>query len=243
MRETQVRPRRLGMLIPSSNTVLEPETARLLPTDGSVTSHVSRISVVNIAADDASLGQFETEAFIAAAGLLHDADVDLILWNGTAASWLGFAWDARIVAAIEAHTGIPTTTAVLAINARLAKLEAKRIGLVTPYVAALEDKITANYASIGVEVVSAERLDLTRNTDYADIAPSRIGDMVRTVARARPDAIVVMCTNLAGASVAEPLGIALSIPVIDSVRVAVEHSCALLLAPRPDRGAGANGVA
>ena len=35
-------PKRLGMLVPSSNTVVEPETAKLLPTDGSVTTHVSR---------------------------------------------------------------------------------------------------------------------------------------------------------------------------------------------------------
>lgn len=225
-----MRPRRLGMLIPSSNTVLEPETARLLPRDGSVTSHVARIGVVTIADNDASHGQFETGPFVAAAELLRDADVDLILWNGTAASWLGFAWDARIVAAIEAQTGIRTTTAVMAINQRLVDLGAKRIGLVTPYVAALETKIVANYASIGLEVVAAERLDLTRNTDYADVAPSRIGDMVRAVTMAKPDAVVIMCTNLAGASVAEPLGAEAGIPVIDSVRAAIEHSCALLLA-------------
>lgn len=231
MRETPARPRRLGMLIPSSNTVLEPETIRLLPADGSVTSHVSRIGVVTIADDDGSLGQFATQPFLAAASLLRDAAVDLILWNGTASSWLGFAWDARIVEAIQAHTRVPTTTAVMAINGRLAALNARRIGLVTPYVAALEDKIVANYAAIGIAVVAAERLDLTRNTDYADVSPSRIGDMVRAVATARPDAIVIMCTNLAGASVAEPLGIELRIPVIDSVRIAIEHSCALLLAP------------
>lgn len=230
MQQTPTRPRRLGMLIPSSNTVLEPETARLLPADGSVTSHVSRIGVVTIADDDASLGQFETGPFVAAAGLLHDAAVDLILWNGTAASWLGFAWDARIVAAVEAHTGIRTTTAVMAINRRLAALGARRIGLVTPYVAALEDKMIANYAAIGVTVVAAERLDLTRNTDYADVPPPRIADMVRAVATAEPDAIVIMCTNLAGARVAEPLGTELGIPVIDSVRAAIEHSCALLVA-------------
>ena len=225
-----MRPRRLGMLVPSSNTVLEPETAKLLPRDGSVTTHVSRIGVVTISADKESLGQFESGQFIAASTLLADAQVDLILWNGTAASWLGFEWDARIVKAIEGHTAIRATTAVIAINMRLAALGAKRVGLVTPYVAALEDKIIANYAAIGINVVSAERLDLTENTAYAAVSPERIGDMVRTVAATVPDAIVIMCTNLAGASVAEPLGQALGIPVVDSVRVAIEHSCEVLAA-------------
>ena len=205
------RPKRLGMLIPSS-----------------VTSHVSRIGVVTLSAEADSLGQFETDQFVAASALLRDAAVDLILWNGTAASWLGFEWDARIMAAIEHRTGVRATTAVMAINRRLARLSAKRIGLVTPYVAALEERIVANYARIGIETVAAERLDLTVNTDFADVSPKRIATMVRDVAKARPDAVVVMCTNLAGASLAEPLGLELGISILDSVRVAIEHSCGLL---------------
>ena len=216
---------RLGMLIPSSNTVLEPEAARLLPPDGSVTSHVSRLRVVTISAEEASLGQFEAGEVVRAAALLADADVDLILWNGTSASWLGFDWDRRIVEAIERSTGIAATTAVMAINHELEAIGARRIGLVTPYVADLESRIIANYASIGIEVVSAARLDLTLNTDFAAVSPERIGAMARAVAAARPDAIVIMCTNLAGASVAESLSRDLAVPVIDSVRAAVLHSC------------------
>ena len=216
--------RRLGMLVPSSNTILEPECARLLPPDGSVTMHVSRLGVVTIAADRGSLDQFDADKVLAAATLLADAKVDLILWNGTAASWLGFDWDARIVAAVEAHTGIPTTTAVMAINKRLADLGASRIGLVTPYVGDIERRIVANYERAGLAVVAAERLDLTVNTDYAAVPPERIAAMVREVASGRPDAIVILCTNLAGSSAAPSLGRDLGIPVIDSVRAAVEHS-------------------
>ena len=221
-------PKRLGMLIPSSNTVLEPETAKLLPAGGGVTTHVSRIGVVTISADEASLGQFTVSQFMTASTLLADAKVNLILWNGTAASWLGFDWDKRIVEAIEQHTSIQATTAVMAINTRLAHLGARRIGLVTPYLAALEVRIAANYAAAGIAVVAAERLDLTLNTDYAAVSPDRIAAMCRQAATARPEAIVIMCTNLAGASVVEPLGRELGIPIIDSVRAAIEHSCDLL---------------
>ena len=221
-------PKRLGMLVPSSNTVLAPEAAKLLPADGSVTTHVSRIRVVTISDEDDSFDQFEQAQFLAGAALLADAQVDLILWNGTAASWLGFDWDRRIVAAIERHTSIPTTTAVMAINRQLADLGARRIGLVTPYVAALEARIRANYAVAGLDVVAAERLDLTVNVDYAAVPPSRIAAMVRQVAAARPAAIVIMCTNLRGASVVEPLAGELGIPILDSVRAALTHGCSLL---------------
>ncbi|MDH6268156.1 maleate isomerase [Rhizobium sp. SG_E_25_P2] len=223
-----LRPKRLGMLIPSSNTVVEPQTAKLLPADGSVTAHVSRIGVVTISADDASLRQFERDSMLAAAWLLADAEVDLILWNGTAAGWLGFERDIALTHVITAHTGIPATTATMALNDALRRHGARRIGLVTPYVAELEARIIQNYAMIGIEITSAVRLNLTHNTDYAAIPPDEIAAMAHEVAREPVDAILILCTNLAGATVAAPLERQLGIPVLDSVRVAIEHSLGLL---------------
>ena len=223
------RPRRLGMLVPSSNTVLEPETAKLLPRDGSVTCHVSRLPVVTISSEPGSLGQFDVAPVLAASALLADARVDLILWNGTAASWLGFGHDATLTEAIARATGTPATTAVIAINAALASLGARRIGLVTPYVAEIETGIAHNYAGIGIDVVAAERLDLTENFAFGAVPAETVAGMIRAAAAARPDAIVVMCTNFAGASVADALGEELGIPVIDSVRAAIGHCLARLV--------------
>ena len=223
-----LRPRRLGMLVPSSNTVLEPETQKLLPLCGGVTVHVSRLRVTQISDGSQSRSQFDFGKICEAADLLADAAVDLILWNGTAASWLGFDHDTALVAAIRARTGITATTAVTAINETLATLGATRIGLVTPYIATLEADIIANYAAIGIETVGAARLDLTVNTDYAAITPDSIAAMARGIARPDMQAIVIMCTNLAGASIAPGLSDELNIPVLDAVRVAVEHSLRLL---------------
>jgi maleate isomerase len=223
-----LRPKRLGMLAPSSNTVLEPETARLLPADGSVTAHVSRLRVVQISAEESSLQQFDIERVLAAAELLADAKVDLILWNGTAASWLGFDRDRQLVAAIERHTGIRTTTAVIALNERLAQLGARRIGLVTPYVAAIETRIIANYRALGITVASAVRRDLTDNIAFGGISPDEIAVMAREAARTPVDAVLILCTNLAGSSVAPQLERELGAPVLDSVRVAVEYCLNLL---------------
>ena len=49
-------------------------------------------------------------AILAAAGLLGDAKVDVIAWNGTSAAWLGFETDERLCEAITAATGIAATT-------------------------------------------------------------------------------------------------------------------------------------
>ena len=214
---------RLGVLTPSSNTVVEPETVRLMPADGSVTAHFARVRVVQISDSDASLRQFELAPTLEAAERLADAAVDLIVWNGAAAAWLGFERDQRLVEAIEARTGIPATTALLAINARLKRLGARRLGLVTPYVQSIEARILANYRAAGFSIPAAARCDITENTAIAAIAPQEIARMARQVAQAGVDAILILCTNLAGARIAKPLSAELGAPVLDSVAVAIEH--------------------
>lgn len=216
------------MILPSSNTVVEQESVKLLPKDGSVTFHFSRFRVIQISGEQGSRAQFELEAPLQAAVLLADAKVDLILWNGTAASWLGFDYDDSLVEGIETLTATRATTAVRAINERLADLGATRIALLTPYVETLETAIMANYQAIGIQTVSARRRDLTENTRYAVIAPADIALMARELAASHPEAIVIMCTNLAGASIAPELERELGMPVLDSVRVAVEHSLGLI---------------
>ena len=69
----------LGMLTPSSNTVLEPVCAEMLRGLPEVSAHFSRFRVTSIALDDRSLGQFDQPAMLEAASLLADARV---LWPG-----------------------------------------------------------------------------------------------------------------------------------------------------------------
>lgn len=217
MSERAKASRRIGLLIPSSNTVVEPEAERLIPRDGSVTLHFSRFRVKVISGDNHSLDQFQKTSMLDAALLLADAKVNIIAWAGTAASWLGFEHDLTLIHEIKEKSGIAATSSVIAINATLRRIGATRIGLVTPYIAALEAKIIENYRCIGIKVTAARRLDMTENTAYAMVSEAQIKQMVGEVGRTSPDAIVIMCTNLrfglSSAAVSSELGI----PVIDSV--------------------------
>lgn len=208
---------RIGLMVPSSNTVVETESPKLIPPDGSVVLHFARLGVTSISGSVKSKAQFELSRMADTAVTLADAEPGVIAWAGTAASWLGFARDETLVHRIEKATGIPATTSLLAVNETLHAIGARWIGLVTPYVAALERDIIANYAAIGIEVTAAQRLDLTVNTDYAKVPGRRIGAMCRAVAKSKPDAIVIMCTNLNGASIADELGKSLGLPVVDSL--------------------------
>src|SRR6478752_79517 len=95
--------KRLGMITPSSNTVLEPATCAMLHGVDGVTAHFSRFRVTEIALDAAALSQFDASVMLPAADLLADAKVDAIAWNGTSASWLGIGRDRSLCEGIAPH--------------------------------------------------------------------------------------------------------------------------------------------
>src|SRR6187431_3740665 len=124
----------LGMLTPSSNTILEPVTTAMISGLPEVTAHFSRFKVTEIALSHSALSQFDDGEILRAAELLAHAKVDVIGWNGTSSGWLGFDADERLCRRITDATGTPACTSVLALNEIFQRTNVKRFGLVTPYV-------------------------------------------------------------------------------------------------------------
>src|SRR6201985_1475739 len=147
---------RLGMLTPSSNTALEPVTYAMLAVVEGVTVHFSRFRVTEIALSESAKAQFDHGEILRAAELLAHAKVDVITWNGTSASWLGFDRDERLCERITEATGIPACTSVLAFREIFQRTGLKRVGLVTPYTDDVQAKIIANWKSAAI-ICSAER--------------------------------------------------------------------------------------
>ncbi|MGO4394246.1 aspartate/glutamate racemase family protein [Variovorax sp. M-6] len=213
--------KRIGVLTPSSNTALEPLTSAMVAGVPGVSAHFSRFRVTEISMGEKSQGQFDERTILDAAKLLADAKVDVICWSGTSASWLGFERDRALCARITDATGIPATTSVLALNDLLAAQGARTLGLVSPYVEDVQRRIVANYAALDVECVAERHLDLTVNFSFAEVAPDTLRTMIREVARQKPDAITVMCTNLHGAPLVDEMERELGIPIYDSVATVV----------------------
>lgn len=217
------QPIRLGVLTPSSNTALEPLTSALAAavTVPGCSAHFSRFRVTEISLSDSALGQFDDSKILAAAELLADAKVDVIGWSGTAAGWRGFDTDRMLVERIRERTGIPATTAVLALNELLAIRGVTRLALVTPYTADVQQRIIDNYRAIGVEVVAERHLGIRVNHDFALVEPERLRRLMDEVAAARPEAITTFCTNLRAAPLAASVEAALGIPLLDTVSTTV----------------------
>jgi maleate isomerase len=213
--------KRIGVLTPSSNTTLEPLTSAMVAGAPGVSAHFSRFRVTEISLGGNSLNQFDDAVILESARLLADAKVDVIGWSGTSASWLGFERDQALCARIYDATGVPSTTSVIALNELLARQGARTLGLVSPYVEDVQQRIVDNYAKLGIECTAERHLDLTENFAFAEVQPDTLRRMLREVAQARPDAITVMCTNLCAAPLVAEMERELGIPIYDSVATVV----------------------
>lgn len=211
----------LGMLTPSSNTVLEPVCARMLAGLSEVTAHFGRFRVTEISLAAQALGQFQLEPMLAAAELLADARCHSICWNGTSAGWLGFERDRELCRAIEARTGVRACSSVLAIEEIFRATGVKRFGMVSPYTDDVVEAIARNFRAEGFELVAERHAGIKVNFDFSEIGAEDIARMAREVARARPQATIVLCTNMDGASLAEGLERETGIPLYDSIATAL----------------------
>lgn len=215
------RPIRLGVLTPSSNTALEPLTSALVAQLPGCSAHFSRFTVTRIALSDAALGQFDDSKILAAAELLADARVDAIGWSGTSAGWLGFDTDRRLCERIRERTGIPATTAVLALNELLALGGVRRLAFVTPYTGDVQQRIVDNYRALGIEVVAERHLGISENHAFAQVAPERLYALAQEVSAAGPQAITTFCTNLHAAPLAARIEAELGPTLLDTVSTTV----------------------
>jgi maleate isomerase len=218
----------LGILTPSSNTVLEPITADMLRDIPEASAHFGRFAVTRIALSEGALAQFATPEVVKAAELLGHARCQTIGWSGTSSSWLGFESDIRLCKDIESTTGAKGCTSVLAINEILQKTGARKLALVSPYLDNVQEAIIRNYQNAGYDMVAERHMGLEDNYSFSEVTSLQLESMIREVALAKPDAILIMCTNLKGAPLVERLEKEVGIPIYDSVATVVWKSLQLV---------------
>ncbi|GAB2742288.1 maleate cis-trans isomerase family protein [Arthrobacter bambusae] len=225
------RPTRIGMIVPSSNTCLEPQSYRILGDREDVTIHFTRIPVTRIALDDSSDKQFDSAVMREAAALLATADVDVIAWNGTSGSWLGAAHDEALVREITEATGIPATTSTLAYLEAFKTFGTERIGMFTPYTGDVNQAVIESYEREGIKTVDHRHLDLSNNESFARVTDAEMLPGSLELAASNPDALIYLCTNLYGANITAEVEETTGVPVLDSVAVTLWHCLKLAGAP------------
>ncbi len=196
---------RLGMLTPSSNTRLEPATAELLHDTPDITAHFARFRVTEITLSAAGLGQFDEAPILSAAGLLADAKVDAIAWNGTSAAWLGFARDEALCARITQVHRHPGGDRRARISRGLHPRRASGGSASSRPIPATCRRGSRRIGGAAGFDCSAERhCGLSDNFSFAEVPDSEVAAMARAVAAEGAQAVAIVCTNMAGAAMVEP---------------------------------------
>ena len=208
--------RRIGLLVPSSNTTMEPEFHLMSPVGVSV--HTARMKLVDVTPEGLVEMADDAER---AASLLASAAVDIIVYGCTTGSLVGgVEWERHLVEEIESLTGLSTFSTGGAVVKALKDLELERIAVATPYTDVLNRLEQVFLEAHGFEVTAMKGLGLIRNLDIGATEAETITDLVRSIVD-RTDGIFISCTNLPTVNILEPLERELKMPVVSSNQASI----------------------
>lgn len=211
--------KKIGMLTPSSNTVVEPVTQSMASFVQGVSVHFTRFKLTKIVIGDSRRGESDTEALLEAASLLADAGVDVIAYNATSGGWLGEESDRALSKAITELTGIPATTSIMALLEALRLYQIETYCLVTPLVDEVTDQVVKQYAEQGFECTGYRNFNVKLNKLSSAITDDQILLAVRETFVPGTDAIILSGTNMRAAHLAAQLEEEYGVPVFDTAAV------------------------
>jgi maleate cis-trans isomerase len=218
---------RIGVILPSSNRLMEPQMQRYAPAALGV--HFARLRMT---------GPFErplvalADDLSRAAETLADARVDLIAFNCAATSMKeGPEGEAFLLDRIRAATGRQAVSTASCVVEALRALGARTLTLVTPYVSQTNQKEKRFFAALGLDVVHDVALGLAGGDDYIRVPPSRWVEVAREADRAEAQACFMSCTNTTQIEAIDAIEAATGKPAV-AANQAVLWACLRLLAPK-----------
>ncbi len=204
----------LGIILPSSNRVVERVTKSILEDFPGVDACFARVPYEGHPADG-----YHLEPFLQSADLLADARPGIILWNATRGALLGFEPDRELCALIEERTGIPATTTALETTALLTALGLTKIALLQQGDPREGEHLERTFAQQGIAITARRDLGIRDNFEASIVSPEDIARLSSALAASGPDAILIWSTNLGGHGLTGALGAELGIPVFDSAAI------------------------
>ena len=228
---------RVGVILPSINTVVEPWFSRAVP--AGVAVHAARmylapkLSAEEIIAMDAGEG-------MAAVRQIASCRPKSIAYCCTASSIIqGQAYDERLRREIHESSHTPATTATHSILSALSAIGARRISLVSPYTDEVDAMEHAFFEAAGLEILSGAHLGISETFRLAEPSAAELIDLARRGWHADSDAMVMTCLNTRSHLVIDALEKELGKPVITSTQATLWHLLRLAGVANPVPGYGA----
>jgi maleate isomerase len=215
---------RIGLIIPSSNRMVEQEMVRHLPPG--IVAHVTRLRMTG--AHRVPIAQLRPRVEEAAATLV-DARCAVVAFHCTANSTAeGLTGEAELAAALRQAGAAQVTTTASAIRGALEALRARRIVLLTPYSAHVTEEEAAFLHAAGYDVVAARGFALKGSDEYCATPAQFWRERALEAVRPDADAYLISCANISVFPVIATIEQQLGRPVVTSNQAVLWHALTLL---------------
>jgi maleate isomerase len=209
--------KKLAVIIPSTNTIVEPDFNDMRVKG--VTSHVSRIYIRNQnLEDDASflrlLDQIREEIGHSITRVMTSQPDAMVMGMSAETFWDGVEGNRKFVGRVKELSGLQVATGAEACERALEIFRAKRIGVVTPYQPIGDKNVVRFFSDLGFEVAKIKGLRCPSAVAIAHVSEDTLRDALKEVDGDNIDAIVQVGTNLSMVRLADEAERWLGKPVI-----------------------------
>lgn len=220
---------RFGILVPFTNTNLEPDLTLLRP-DG-VSLHFARLGGYDQdeIPDSSQMHGLGAADLGEPLRLLQGVNPDVIFYGCTSATLThGPSFDRALADQIKQESGAETVTAAGALVHALRFLGVRRIGFASPYVPAINDMAVNFLAEVGFDTVHrAEVAGTLDNYGQGGLEPKAVYELGLAADHREAEAIVLSCTDMRSVEIIASLEAKLGKPVITSNQAMVFQAMGL----------------
>lgn len=214
-RDGQMRAR-LGVVVPSVNTVVEPWFNAVCPAGVSV--HAARMFLDN-KLTPASVVSMDRDEGLRAVKQIASCKPASVAYCCTASSIVqGLEYDRVLVHEIAKAAGVPATTATGSIIEALHAMGAVRLAIASPYTKEIDDAEHTFFRAAGFEIVGSAHLGIADSFRLAEPTPAAIDELARKAWSPDADVLLITCLNLRSHVVIDALEKFLGKPVITSTQ-------------------------
>ncbi len=205
---------RVGLLIPSSNTVMERDLRRSLADVAELYS--ARMHLVETTAD-AEAAMLDTYLPQAIEDIASLRPTVTIFGCTSAGALRGPEYERELCVRIADCTQSRAVSTISSVSAAICKTGRHRVAVLTPYVDELNAKIRSSLGSDGLEILDIEGFGIADCFRLAEPTPREIADRaVKLVERARPEVLFLSCTNFRALEAVDAIESVTGIPVVTS---------------------------
>lgn len=213
---------RLGLIVPSTNTVAEQDFQANVPPGMSV--HSARMFIEETTAE--SERRMIEEYLPSAARDIAGVRPDVVVFGCTSAgAVVGQEGEDKIMRDLRAWSGCPVVSTNSAVHHALERVGAQQVVIVTAYIDDLTRRIVEGVERQGYNVVAAAGLGIVDPFEIAEVEPERIAAFAEETAHGHEfDTLFVSCTNLRGFEARADISQRLHVSVITSNQAALEQA-------------------